>query len=402
MTRKLRNRIKKKAKLYKKAKTSKNWDRYKSFQKACKREFKRAEQDYITRAINKGIEQKNHKPFWRYIKSKKSDNIGISPLKQDGNLFYDSKTKAEILLNQFKSVFTKSDGVIPDTQKCYPDIDNLVVTEDGVRKLLQNINTSKAAGPDLIPNIVLKQCAKEIAPSLTSIFNESIETGAIPKDWRDANISPIFKKGDKHSPENYRPVSLTSVTCKLLEHIICKHLITHLEKYNILTSLNHGFRSGYSCETQLLLTIDDLTKNYNSGTQTDVAILDCSKAFDTVPHDKLLSKLRSYGVTDPHLSWLSNFLSKRTMRVMCEGAESSDAYVESGVPQGTVLGPLLFLCHINDLPERVRSQVRLFADDCLLYRPINSSDDQTILQEDLKELEEWANTWGMRFNAKKC
>ena len=120
-------------------------------------------------------------------------------------------------------------------------------------------------------------------------------------------------------------------------------------------------------------------QNYNSGTQTDVAILDFSKAFDTVPHDKLLGKLSGYGIQGPLLTWLSHFLSDRTMRVICEGAQSSDAKVGSGVPQGTVLGPLLFLCHINDLPERVKSKVRLFADDCLLYRQIRTDKDKAAL-----------------------
>ena len=179
-------------------------------------------------------------------------------------------------------------------------------------------------------------------------------------------------------------------------------MLNHFEKHNILTSLNHGFRSGYSCETQLLITIDDLMQNYNSGIQTDVAILDFSKAFDTVPHDKLIGKLRSYGIQGPLLAWLSHFLSDRTMRVICEGKQSSDAKVGSGVPQGTVLGPLLFLCHINDLPERVKSTVRLFADDCLLYRQIRNESDKAALQDDLLSLEKWAEEWGMRFNAKKC
>ena len=139
------------------------------------------------------MEQNNNKPFWRYIKSKKSDNTGVSPLKQDGVLHYDNETKAEILLNQFKSVFTKSDGKIPKPSKQYPAIDDLVVTEDGVRKLLQNIDVKKAVGPDCLPNIVLKKCAKEVAPALASIFNKSIQTGAVPKDWRDANVAPIFR-----------------------------------------------------------------------------------------------------------------------------------------------------------------------------------------------------------------
>ena len=205
-----------------------------------------------------------------------------------------------------------------------------------------------------------------------------------------------------HLAENYRPVSLTSVSCKLLEHIICKHMLNHLEKNNILTYLNHGFRSGYSCETQLLVTLDELLHFNDKGLQTDIAILDFSKAFDTVPHEELLCKLESYGITGSLHEWLRTFLSKRHMQVVIEGEASEKVTLASGVPQGTVLGPILFLCHINDLPETVQSQVRLFADDCLLYRPIKSQSDHITLQNDLIELEKWADKWGMRFNAKKC
>ncbi len=134
----------------------------------------------------------------------------------------------------------------------------------------------------------------------------------------------------------------------------------------------------------------------------DMAILDFSKAFDTVPHDKLLEKLDSYGINGNIKDWLSNFLKCRIMRVVVEGEHSTDAKVDSGVPQGTVLGPLLFLCHINDLPESVTLQVRLFADDCLLYRPIKNATDHHALQDDLAKLEIWAKQWGMKFNAKKC
>jgi len=189
----------------------------------------------------------------------------------------------------------------------------------------------------------------------------------------------VYKKGDKHLAENYRPISLTSVVSKLLEHIICRNLLTHLESNNILTSLDHGFRSGYSCETQLLLTAHDLLKAYDTGTQVDIGILDFSKAFDTVPHDKFLFKLDKYGIKGPLHAWLTSFLTCRHMRVVLKDVESDEVPVISGVPQGTVLGPLLFLCHINDLPDRVKSQVRLFADDCLIYREIRNMQDHLIL-----------------------
>lgn len=212
----------------------------------------------------------------------------------------------------------------------------------------------------------------------------------------------MFKKGDRHAAENYRPVSLTSVACKLLERIIYGHLISHLQRHEILTNLNHGFRAGFSCETQLVVTLQDLCKNLEKKIQTDIAILDFSKAFDTVPHSKLLEKMSSYGITGPLHKWLTSFLTERRMKVLVDGEFSKEATVDSGVPQGTVLGPLLFLCHINDLPNSVKSQVRLFADDCLLYRQIKTQADHNILQEDLRSLEKWAEKWGMRFNEKKC
>ena len=146
------------------------------------------------------------------------------------------------------------------------------------------------------------------------------------------------KQGDKHVAETYRPVSITSVPCKLLEHIICKHIVKHLERHSILTSLNNGFRSGHSCETQLLVTLHDFMKAYDAGLQTDVAILDFSEAFDTVPHKNLLSKMDSYGLREPINNWLNMFLTHRKMKAVVEGEQSEEVAVYSGVPQGTVLG----------------------------------------------------------------
>ena len=366
--------LRRKARLYKRAKKTKNWARYRKCQRDSKRELRKAEWSYINNKINDGLKHNNSKPFWKYVKAKKEDNIGVSPLKSGNRLVTDGKGKAEKLIDQFQSVFTKDDGdsIPPFPTRVKEHIPPLTINKKGVTKLLQNIKISKAAGPDGLPNRVLQECASEISPALTAIFQKSVDSGELPRDWRNANIAPVFKKGDKHLPENYRPVSLTCVASKLLEHIICRHLLDHLDKHNVLTSLNHGFRAGYSCETQLVVTAHDLLKSLDSNTQSDVLVLDFSKAFDTVPHRKLLSKLEAYGIHGPILHWIANFLTQRKMSVVVEGETSHEVDVESGVPQGTVLGPLLFLCHINDMPECVKSQIRLFADDCYYTGPLKT------------------------------
>ena len=307
------------------------------------------------------------------------------------------------MVEEFKSIFTQGTHPLPQMKDpCQDRIGLLNISVNGVEKLLHNINTSKAAGPDQIPNVILKECAKELAPGITKLFQLSVDTGTLPSDWKNAHVTPVYKKGDVHAAGNYRPVSLTSVLCKQLEHIVCRHLLQHLQEKNILTPLNHGFRAGHSTETQLLTTIHDLLLAHDKKLQVDVAILDFSKAFDTVPHDLLLHKLTHYGIDGTLHRWLSAFLTQRKMSVVIDGEHSHAVNVTSGVPQGTVLGPLLFLCHINDLPSVVKSQVRLFADDCVLYRQIRSQRDHHKLQDDLILLQKWASDWGMKFNASKC
>ena len=344
------------------------------------------------------------KRFWSYIKQKRQDSQGVAPLYKDGIRALDAKTKSNILNDRYCSVFTKDESsTIPDKGPSpHPDLEEVEVSTSGIRKLLEELNPTKASGPDQIPARILKECAVQIAPILQKIFVKTLQNGEVPNQWREANVTPIFKKGDRHNPANYRPVSLTSIICKLQEHIIAKSIMKHLEHNDILVESQHGFRAKRSCEAQLLSFIHDVSSNLSEGFQTDIAVMDFSKAFDKVSHMKLLYKLEWYGIRGNTLKWISSFLSGRSQRVILDGEFSNVAPVISGVPQGSVLGPILFLLFINDLPDNLRSQVRLFADDTIAYRMVACNKDCEALQADLDSLSIWEKQWGMEFNVDKC
>jgi hypothetical protein len=235
----------------------------------------------------------NPKKFYSYIKSRKCDSSGVAPLKSNGSLHSDCKIKAEILNSQFTSVFTSEDiSNIPTYEETYNDVPNIIVTRNGILKLLKDINIHKATGPDNISGTLLKSVCEEAADALVLIFQTSLNCGKLPSAWKEAFITPLFKKGDKNIASNYRPVSLTSICCKLLEHIIHSTVIRHLEQHRILNDAQHGFRKSRSCESQLIITIQDLANSLNAGEQVDAILLDFSKAFDKVPHQRLLTKLR--------------------------------------------------------------------------------------------------------------
>ena len=308
--------------------------------------------------------------------------------------------KSDLLNKKFSDVYTKENLTSVPAPK--PTLGSLIVTLPGVIKQLTSLKPNKASGPDEIPPWFLKEYAHEIGLILTAIYQASINFGIVPFRWKYAHVCGVFKSGEKSDPCNYRPISLTCIASKVLEHIVHSHVMKHLDSHQILTDEQHGFRAKRSTVTQLITTIHDLAKTIEDNKSVHAAILDFSKAFDKVPHQRLLHKLEYYGIRENLLKWFESFLTGRTQSVICDGSRSNPTMVSSGVPQGTVLGPLLFLLYVNDLPENLQSSVRLFADDALLYGIISSEDDCDKLQADLSELECWQDRWPMKFNPSKC
>ena len=256
--------------------------------------------------------------------------------------------------------------------------------------------------PDGLHPKALKELASVLGVPLAILFNKSIQEGVLPEDWKCANFISIFKKGLKTEAGNYRPVSLTSVPCKVMESVLRDKMLKHLDTNDLLSHNQHGFTKNRSCLTNLLETLEEWTQALDEGHGVDAIFLDYQKAFDTVHHQRLISKLKGYGIGGILLKWIQDFLTNRKMRVVLNGHETDWAAVLSGVPQGSVLGPLLFLIYVNEIPEIIKSCVKMFADDTKLWRKIQSEEDEQILQQDLDRLEDWSKEWLLKFNASKC
>ena len=344
ITTKIKKMINARNHLYKKIQSKPSDSRkeeLKALKKCIKKATKQAYWNYTETIISENApdnNRSNNKKLWTFIKHRKTDLIDVAPLKDNGILKDSPQDKAEILNKQFSSVFSiDSPSDFPNLKPWrknlhIPDINDIQISGDGVLKLLNNLNIHKAMGPDELHPRVLKQLAPTIAPILQLIFQKSIDSGQVPSDWKTANVCPIFKKGQKYDAANYRPVSLTCVCSKLLEHIVTKHAESHLEKHNILYDMQHGFRSKRSTETQLIAFTQGILKNLSSGQQTDIVIMDFAKAFDKVSHWRLAVKLKNYGITGSTNKWIEDFLNQRTQRVVCNGWFSDWASVKSGVP----------------------------------------------------------------------
>ena len=371
----------------------------------------------MTRKLERDLEKSicqdaksNPKRFWNFIKGKLKTTSGVADLvrgrdEEIESLTKSDKEKTEVLAKFFCSVFTREpDTELPATSNKNFDraLSTITVTREEVKKKLVQLKIDKSQGPDKIHPRLLKELAHELSDPLTKIFNTSLKQGRLPTIWKRAQVTAIFKKRSRKEPCNYRPVSLTCIACKVLESIIRDHLMDHLKRNKLFSNRQYGFIGGRSTGLQMLKVLDKWTEIMDRGGEIDVIYLDFMKAFDTVPYRRLISKLASYGIQGEVLGWIKAFLCDRRQRVAVRGAFSDWLAVLSGIPQGSVLGPLLFVLYINDLPDNIRSEVFMFADDTKVFREIRDDTDRATLQADLDELQTWSTKWLLKFHPDKC
>ena len=316
------------------------------------------------------------KAFFKYVNSRLTVRPEITALKTTDNMIVeDDKDIVEVQVDYFSRVYTDFRGEqMPEMQNMTEaELTNIEITPEMVEKKLRGLNENKSSGSDIFHHYVLKEATQEMSEPLAIIYQKLLDEGVCPNEWKNANVTPIHKKGDRTDPSNYRPVSLPSQVCKVLESIIVDKITEHLTTNDLLNDAQHGFREGRSCLTNLLETLEQWTEIIDEGDAIDVAYLDFRKAFDLVSHEHLIYKLSKYGIKEKLLEWIKDFLKDRTQRVVIRGTASSPRKFTSGVPKGSVLGPLLFLIFINDLPLGLTSALSLFADDSKLFSRIVKS-----------------------------
>ena len=353
--------------------------------------------------------KKNPKAFWSYLKSKTANRESVGPLKNNGEFITDNEKQADILNVFFTSVFTEEDLVNMQTiEPIYTGESPLSSTQFSaglVKEKIVKLRSSAAPGPDKICPKLLQGVVDVICQPLAIIYARSLEEGVVPKDWRCANVTPIFKKGSKSSAGNYRPVSLTCILCKVMESIIRDAIVKHLAENKLLLPSQHGFMKAKSCLTNLLEYLETLTKLVDEGHSVDIIYCDFAKAFDKVPVRRLLIKMEAHGINGKMLGWVEKWLTGRRQRVVLNGKTSGWSDVTSGVPQGSCLGPTLFLIFINDIDnamDTITGIISKFADDTKAGRVVENDNDRAKLQLEINNLVAWTEKWQMKFNESKC
>ena len=387
------------------------WQKYRDLRRKSKSMICDKRKQYFQTLPN--LLRSSSKKFWSVFKSVSKNSSIPSKMKwcENDELHCSASNPTEIanMFNRyFYSVFQPSDSNIDEIDFSESNCDqtstiaSIVLTTEEIYHVLSNLDENKATGPDKIPAALLKNCASSISKSLCELFNKSLASGKLPDEWKLSHIIPIPKKCPNDEVTNYRPISLLSVVSKVLERCIYNQLIVHVSSQ--LHHLQFGFLRGKSTTSQLLHVINEINKALENREQIDSIYLDFAKAFDKVDHILLLKKLRNFGITGKLLNWFNNYLSNRLQKVTVLGSTSQPLPILSGVPQGSILGPLLFLVFVNDLPDSIsrQSSVALFADDTKCYRPVTRVSDCEILQSDLHNLVQWCSNWKMDLNLSKC
>ena len=372
-----------------------------SIQQSLSREIRQKELDIVAKI------KTNPKILYAHAKKNSKTWGKIGPLLDiAGKLHSEPVTMANLLQDQYLKVFSnpslRTDININPNDGSKPQLSDLDFSEDDIIKAIKLIPVNSAAGPDKFPAIILKECNELLAKPLYLIWRQSLNTGQIPNIFLQQTIVPVFKKGSKSNPENYRPVSLTSHIIKVFGRVLRTYMVEYIESNNLLSPNQHGFRIGKSCLTQLLNHFELILEILENDSNADVLYLDFAKAFDKVDHEILLNKLKSMGISGKIHDWLKSFLSNRTQYVMVNGKKSRGEPVQSGVPQGTVLGPILFIMYINDITEVIKHcYIKIFADDSKLVKAIKSLTDRDLMQMDLQAVIQWAADNKMELNKLK-
>ena len=395
-------KCKEKEKLHKKFKNIRSLNNEIKFI-VCRKEFKNLVKAKMRANLCDSNRNTLTKKFWSHVKSASKNTRIPETVYLKGRFSSDTKLKADMFNKFFFDQF--SEGSNYDIDICFQSDNNFDIdfNTDKVRDILRNLDCNKAQGPDNIHGVILKTCANSLALPHSILFQLIYNTGILPAEWKRANIVPVFKKGVRKNIENYRPISLTCISVKVMERIIYDKLFSRT--YHLIDSRQNGFLKNNSCAMNLTTLIESLSTNLLQDLPTDTIYFDFAKAFDTVNRDLILSKLKyQYSIDGRMLKFFKSYLFNRTQRVVLDNCTSDTVDVLSGVPQGSTLGPLLFVLFINDIFNNIDKNkvIGLYADDTKLSRKIETWSDCDIVQRDIHTLNNWCISNKMKFNTDKC